>query len=716
LNYKDELGLHDRWKRYYELSRNKHWRNQGTKVPLISANLLYTHRERFVNYMTDNNPTFDVKAVGALNEEEKHKLELTVKIADHWWRETEQQSKFEESVRGGETYGTCIEKIIFNPDLEYGLGEVETIIVDPYHFGWYPPREKDIQKAEAVLHFYPMNIREARRRWPDKAEEIKTDGEVYDMLGDNREEAIHKGATSTFQKLIVSIGGVIKNLLGFSGKGGSYVSNDVLIVECWVKDFSMTKEVVKEQINIQGAVVEREIEIEKPKYPGFIRYIVTCNAGMVVLEDRPNPNINPELPDELAQRTYLYDKFPFIVTPSVKDTKIPWGLSDFEQLEELNLQLDKALSQFNIAKDKAIRTVLVNPQTSGVDNADFFNWPHVVRPSNSQEASAIRYLQPPPVQADILQAIELYKDFFFLIAGTFELDRAKTPGKEVIAYKAIAALLEHAATMMRGKIRNYQRLLRERGRMYISHVQNWYTEERYINYEEDGEDKSVAIKGTDIIVPAKISVVSGSTMPISRVQEREEAIALYQMRAIDLEELLKKLNWPNRREVIRRIQQGPIMALIQRLQAVLPQPVLQQIMAIANMDDKEFQRAVEQGKIKPLIPPQLLGQLTPEQQMELVEKQIELQKEAAQAKLAKEKALTEKVRQIVAAKGIDFDQEKLSLEKLQTLADLQDRAYAKKKETLDKLVQTAQQRGTPPYRERGLKSNNEEIIGGVPNE
>ena len=154
---KVDQGLHERWIRNYELFRNKHWRRKSqTNVPLASANLIYTHLQRTVNTLTDNNPTFNVARIGnqsssvppppgaglqapqpggmvppampaaPSNQGEQQipqeYFEDIQHCADHWWIDQEQQDILEASVRNGETYGICIEKVIFNPDLEYGMG------------------------------------------------------------------------------------------------------------------------------------------------------------------------------------------------------------------------------------------------------------------------------------------------------------------------------------------------------------------------------------------------------------------------------------------------------------------------------------------------------------------------------------------------------------------------------------------------------------------
>jgi hypothetical protein len=143
---KTNLGLPAKWNRNYELSRNKHWAQTSSKISLMTANLLFTHRQRTVNMLTDNNPTFNIVKRGNPDEvQDESVYDNLLHIAEFWWGDTEQQAILEQSVINGETYGCAIEKVIFNPDLEFNLGEVETEIVDSYHFGFYPVKSKDIQ-------------------------------------------------------------------------------------------------------------------------------------------------------------------------------------------------------------------------------------------------------------------------------------------------------------------------------------------------------------------------------------------------------------------------------------------------------------------------------------------------------------------------------------------------------------------------------------------
>jgi hypothetical protein len=710
VKYKNDLGLPGKWNRNYELGKNKHWKQESDKVTLITANLLFAHRQRTVNTLTDNNPTFNVKQVGEVEPDKEVVFESLLHTSEFWWQEQEQQSVLEESIMNGETYGCTIEKGRFDADIEYGIGECVTDVVDPYYFGWYPVKTRKIQKAEAVFHYEPMSVREARRRYPDVAEHIVADKQLLDELGDERIEA-SANARSKRRGYFSAFSGVIKNVLNIAGEGRDD-EDEVLMVECWVKDYTRKSENGK----------------EFDLYPGNIRCVTTCNGGKVVCNDRANPSINPMLDLEQASKTYLFDKYPFSLTHSVTDTANPWGMTDYEQLEGLQIELDKTLSQLTLIKDKLSRLKIKNPQDSGVDNSEFTNAPGIINPANAMVSEAIKYMDLPNVPfADLNAALGVYKDFFFLVAGSFELEQAQTPGREVIAYKAIATLLERAATMMRGKIRNYSKLIRERGRMYISNVMNWYDTERWISYEMDGEEMNEAINGHEMIIPAKLNVVSGSTLPRSQVQEREEALGLHERGAIDTEELLKKIDWPKWKQVVKRLQLGPLSDLFEKLEKMgFPPTLIDAFAELQQMEMKDFDKELEKGQIPTaaelLTPPEEGEQIPATEQADIEKTEAETVKVRAEVELTMEKINTEKVEQAVKMAGVEFDKEKLSTERARMIKEIgiSEKELELKEKDIDVSLEVAKSKGgngdatksakkreQGPNIEKGLQSNNQ---------
>ena len=162
---KDKKKLPDKWLRNYELFRAKHWKSRST-VKLATVNLIWNYITRTVSLLTDQNPTFDILAAN------DKVASIIHKVARYWWNETEQQGVLSDSVTMSEISGCVIEKTIFNPSLNNGLGEVETITVDPHNFGFWPLDEKRPDKWEAALHYYTLPVNQVRRLWPEMADYV----------------------------------------------------------------------------------------------------------------------------------------------------------------------------------------------------------------------------------------------------------------------------------------------------------------------------------------------------------------------------------------------------------------------------------------------------------------------------------------------------------------------------------------------------------------
>jgi len=594
---KSKKKLPNKWFRNYELFRARHWRSQGN-TRLSTVNLIWTYVTRTCNLLTDQNPTFDIHA-------EKDEVARTVnKASTYWWAETEQQDVYADSVLTAEVCGCVVEKVVFNPSINNGIGEIETITVDPHYFGFWPLNEKRPQKWEAALYYYTMPVNQARRRWPDMADRITADTKWRKQLGEGRHEVYGgttravPGETGDYGVDHASFSGNVEAVGKMMGKG-----DEVLILEFWVKDYSMEKVMISperiEVDNSTGMVSKYEAKFEnRYKYPGNIRCITTCNMGDVVLSDRKNPSINPLLPPEQASQTYLWDKFPFSITPSNKDVVSPWGFSSIEQFEALNFEIDKCLSQLNIMKDKAVRSPVINPKDSGIPNSHFTNQvAQVVRPKNHVVAGALGFMKPPPPQRDIENILNIYRELFDKISGVFDMtDPSIAKGR--MAYKTVATIIESMHTMLRGKIRGYGRMLRDRGRMWLSHAQNWYTEDRlFFSKTEAGVIEAETFTSKDILFPIHFSFVSGSTMPVSNLQIREEAKELFTSGGIDIRELLIRLDWPDRLEVIKRMEMGVIGEALKRMEALGVSPeVIDMVQQIANMDESEYNAAVNQMK------------------------------------------------------------------------------------------------------------------------
>ena len=705
LKYREEIKFAERCNRYYQLRRNKHWKNANSSIKLLSANLLGSHHQKTVNMLTDNNPTFNAVQAGELGEDGQELLSLLVKVTDSWYNETEQQHHFEESVHTGELYGTVGEYMSFNPDINFPDGEVETETLDPLYYSLYPPKVRTVEKAEAFLRWYPMTVRKARREWPKEAGNITGDLSLLSEIGDERKEEMSKA--SSIKQIVLNA--LTRWISGDKPSGDE--SEELFIIEGWVKDYS-----------------EKD---GKPAYPGNIRRVRVCNAGNIVLDDEYNPSINPELKDDILQKQYLYSRLPVSHTHSVTDPNGPLGFADYEQLEQLNIEVNKSLSQFTMFKDKVARPKLINPRDSGVTNEEMDNRTGIINPTNHLVAQAIKFVAPPQIPTDIMAAAGLYKDFFNEVAGSFnDVMQGQKQGSEVIAAKAIAMLLEEASRMVRGKTRNYSKMLRERGRMFHSLAQSFYKRPRYITFQKNGVDETQEITRELLQFDGKINVVSGSTMPVSTIQRREEAISLAKMNMIDQTELLKKLDWDNYADVIERMQKGPIGEYLDKLAMLgVPEELLQLFQQMSGMEEKEIEKALKDGTMAPFMEIlEILSSEKPEQppdpemvkvqveqqdkeqknQIEAQKVQILAEKTQADINLVNEKIETERVERdlkiqegAIKVEGLKLDNENMKVTKALAIAKIQEIKQGGKAD-----IKARDDKGG--YDERGMKSNNKE--------
>jgi len=739
-DYREEEKVPERCNRHYKMKRNKHWKYTGTELALLSANLCGTHHKKTVNMLTANNPTFNLVAAGDLGDQAEEILSLQKHTADQWWNDTEQQMVFRESVDSGELYGTVGEYCFLDLTVNYPYGEIMVEPLDMLYMSMYPPECRQMRKAEAFLRWYPMSVREARRRWPESAGEIVGDMSLLEEIGDERNQEHRNIDKPSVTQVVIST--VTKLISGEKPRGEVSESDKTFIIECWVKDYS-TETIVQ-----TDPITGEEIEIENPVYPGNIRRVIICNAGNVVLSDDYNPSLNQGLPEEVLQENYLYSRFPFSYVQPVPDPSSPFGLSDFEQLEKLNMELNKAMSQFTMFKDKASRLKMVNPKDSGVTDDEINNVDGILRPTNYLVAQSLKYVDPPQMGNDIIAALGLYKDLFNEVAGSFsDVTQGKKQGSEVIAAKAIALLLEQEARAAQGKGQSYAKMLRERGRIFLALAQMWYDRPRYVTFQNKGRKQTEAVTGEKLRAPSMLSVVSGSTMPVSDIYRREEVLTLFKMGLVDQEEVLKTLDIDNANDIISRMQRGPLGKFLGKLRMLgIPKEMLGLFQKLGGMDEKEIERALKEQKIPSFQ--QILMKLMqaqsrqqPQPDPAQIELQIkakeadaktrkvnaEIQKINSDAALVGEQIITEKIEQQRRSEGIKIDWENIKLEKAKAIKDMQSKDKSQNlekvkiasdiadKATSQDAADRAEDRALAsvrqdpgPYDEKGMVTNNKE--------
>lgn len=151
---------------------------------------------------------------------------------------------------------------------------------------------------------------------------------------------------------------------------------------------------------------------------------------------------------------------------------------------------------------------------------------------------------------------------------------------------------------------------------------------------------------------------------------------------------------------------------------------MQYMQQIAQLDDKEFEKAAEKGEIPP-PPVAANGGVGPspadapsqiesaemqvkaaEAQAKVVVAQETARKVQMETRLTAEKIVSEIVDQQVKIKGVEFDEEKLAQMRAKLMADLEQQEFSQWQGVAQVKTQAEMAKQGDVYRERGMMSNN----------
>jgi hypothetical protein len=318
-----------------------------------------------------------------------------------------------------------------------------------------------------------------------------------------------------------------------------------------------------------------------------------------VLSDQANPSINPELPRDLTSQTYLFDKYPVLRRHSYSDDVSEYGLAISEMIEPLIIEISKKISQIAAHLDTSCRPILLLPKNCGIRKEDVNNLPSRAWEVVAALSQFIRYVPVPSLPSDYNNFIQLLLRIVEIVTGLTDVSEGRKPAGITAGY-AIAALQEKAQTVFREKIRNLDLYLEEQGRMYISLAQNWYTEERRLVYQGETGKQVIPFKGTDGEFAGEyaFTIESGSTLPRNRAVRQQQMIELAKAGFIDQQAVLEEFNIQKRDEIIKRMQQGPLLTALEKVgkTGLIDEQTLEMIKQILTMSDQDYANAFPHTK------------------------------------------------------------------------------------------------------------------------
>jgi len=546
------------WMDYYRYFRGMHW---STRRPYWRnsevVNFIWQTIQSQVPLQTDVRPKFEFLPREPNDREFADVLD-SIAAAD--WDNNNWLRILLEVLYDGWIYGTSFSSMNYDPGLDYGIGAAVFKSEDPFYC--YPdPNCNDINDPDSEGFFYARPVETARlkRRFPDKADKIKCD--VQDFI--RKERTNLRDFKLTYYNS--------DRQLPEGTFGDMHDDSDIkktFVIDAYLKPKDMEEEKVEEE-NDDGEVTTK-FQIKR-KYPKG-RHVVIANG--MILKDGPLPYEDGLIP---------FSKFNNYVLP-----REFYGVSEVEQLESPQRVFNKMLCFTLDAWALMGNPIWIVDNNADIDtDSGMVNVPGSIWEKNPN--SEVRPVQGVGMNAGILSVIDRLESWFNKVAGISDLQSGEAPGG-VTAASAIEQLISIQRTRVRQKQRNMDEYLRTVGEQYMNRVFEFYSVPKVFrmtneqgatlfrkfridtNQDPNGQVIRMAVfqdteetkEGQNIVHPEKsivinghfdIKVKSGSELPFEVADIERKSLALFDRGIIDEEEVLNRLDVPNKEKILQRLQE-----------------------------------------------------------------------------------------------------------------------------------------------------------------
>ena len=438
----------------------------------------------------------------------------------------------------------------WDTELEDGLGDVSFELLDPF-YSWWDPYALDVnghRGCRGFIYAPPVPTDELKMKYPQFKDLIKPDIETFDMKQGWR-------TSPDIDRFSIWGSRNYRSLRHGDRFGGEPMS---MLVRLWLRD-KQVEELQQEEENGQT------LFIQKMKYPKG-RYIEM--QGTTILCDREIEYEDGKFP--IARLVNYSYPLEYAGEHEVTNLRGPQ--------RTVNYVISHALDQMK----QGGNPVWVNDSTSGIDPETITNEPGLVLTKTpGSQVQRVQGTGLAPGTEDIIAAAKGDLDKISGVGDVLKgaVDPAVSSGLLFDGY------VEAAQIRPRLKNRNLDQFLQQVGQLMLSRYLQYYTAPRtfrmtneqgwpehvefYISKDEAGN--SVANMTTTTMPPDQppqvgqtvstrimgspdVKVVSGSSLPFAKAQKTKTAMDLFAAKAIDQEELLKAIDWPNSDAVMQRMR------------------------------------------------------------------------------------------------------------------------------------------------------------------
>lgn len=461
----------------------------------------------------------------------------------------------------GWTYGIGYSSMGYDQSQQYNTGAAVFKSEDPFHC--YPhPDANTINDTESDAFFFakPESTAKLKEEFPERAQFIKPD--ITDRMKKDRTELKSFQLTyfNSDRQLAEGNYGESENTLDDIPR--------TMVFRGYFKPRDTVEEKIEEFDDETGEASEK-YSIQK-KYPKG-RYVVIANN--MLLHDGPLP---------YGDGLFPYAKYNNYVLP-----REFFGVSEVEPLSSSQSIFNKILSFSLDALALTGNPIWIVDNNADVDTDNLQNIPGSVVEKTA--GSEVRREQGVGVNPSAFSMLNSLEGWFNTVAGNSEFSSGEAPGG-VTAARAIEQLIRASRTRIRQKMRNLDGFMKEAGRQYMNRVLELYSVPKIFRITEkdgsqafrkfridkeqaeDGSIRRVAVfsdfdedeTGRMKELPERrlviqgdfdVKVATGSELPFDVAEDEQKAFALFDRGIIDEEEVLDRIQYPNKERVLERLRQ-----------------------------------------------------------------------------------------------------------------------------------------------------------------
>lgn len=521
-------------------------------------NIIRSTIQSTIPILTDNRPGFN--PIPPQPADYSFSKMLGEQVESIWDRQS-MPIKIVEIITDMEILNHAVAKVTWDTELEDGLGDVKIEVVNPDNI--YVPRgtiDFDRNCGFVIERFYKQ-IGELKRKFPKKADKIRSDSTSQD-----KKDQGWKGSAMDGTMTVVSPVDQDSNKVDNKAPDLADSNEIVEVWEVWYQDSTL-----------EDYELETGEKGKRKKYP---------NGHLVTM--LPNQKL------ELQSVRNPYEGTQWNPYVNFVDTIVPrciYGEGQAEPLMDVQKVINKTCQNILEIMRLMSNPVWIGDKTAGV------NWKKITNKIGlillKEKGSELKRDFPPGIDRSLFEVLQTWMRFADIVSGIQDVTQGRKPAG-VTAAEAIETLQEAAQTRIRLKERNLNQSLSKMAKMIINRVLQYYRGVRYqriagenietpdfieFNIEpiEIDGDEGVQMTKKRIVWDAEaqqyieapeglttaqstktsfdVEVASGSSMPFQKAQRASVAFRLFDAGVLSAEGLLDSVDWPDKDKELQRMEE-----------------------------------------------------------------------------------------------------------------------------------------------------------------